>query len=64
MAKARKVWNPQYNKVWVRTALQNVLGKNEPYGLSGSSQKIIKEVLALCDQRVLQREEELKDARK
>jgi|TARA_R110001592_G_scaffold327303_1_gene608413 hypothetical protein len=56
-----KKWNPKYNKVWVRTALQDVLSRHEPYGLSGGSRKMIKEVLAILDKRVLEQEEELKN---
>ena len=61
MAKAKKVWNPQYNKVWVRIALQNALIKYEPYGLSGNSHKLITEVLASCDQKALEKEEHEKN---
>jgi hypothetical protein len=60
MAKARKVWNPKYNKVWVRTALQDVLTHDTMYELNISGKKLIKDVLAICDKRALEQEEELK----
>ena len=56
MAKPKKVWNPQYNKVWVRTALQDVLSRHEIYGLSGGSHKLIKDVLSICDKKAKEKE--------
>ena len=56
MAK-KKIWNPQYTKTWVRTALQNELIKNEPYGLTAESHKLIKAVLQECDKKALEKQE-------
>ena len=63
MAVERKPkWNPQYSKHSVRTVLQDIFSRNEPYGITPSSRKLIKEILTLCDEKVLEKEEEAKNA--
>ena len=55
-----KKWNPKYNKVWVRTALQNALSKSTYGDIGLDGKNIIKEVLQECDQKAI-KEEENKD---
>ena len=46
-----KKWNPKYNKVWVRTAIQNALMKSVYGDIGVDGKKFVKEVLAECDKR-------------
>ena len=57
-AKRKPKWNPQYDKIWVRVALQDVLNKYEMHGLGADSKKLINDVLAICDKKALEREKE------
>ena len=59
--KPKKVWNPKYNKVWVRMAMQNALSKDLHMGIQVNEKKFIKEVLAECDEKALELEEQKDD---
>jgi|TARA_R110000824_G_scaffold295858_1_gene484178 hypothetical protein len=48
-----KKWNPKYNKVWVRMAMQNALLKPMYGDIGVDGKKFIKEVLAECDEKAL-----------
>lgn len=59
---ARKIvkkWNPNYKKVWVRMAIQNALSKDLHMGIQVNEKKFIKEVLAECDVKALEVEEQV-----
>jgi len=56
-----KKWNPKYNKVWVRMAMQNALSKDLHMGIQVNEKKFIKEVLAECDEKALELEEQKDD---
>ena len=55
-----KKWNPKYNKVWVRTAMQNALSKSVYGDIGIEGKRLVKEVLAECDQRAIEDGQEFK----
>jgi len=55
-----KKWNPKYNKVWVRTAMQNALSKSIYGDIGIDGKRLVKEVLAECDQRAVDNGQEFK----
>jgi uncharacterized protein YbcV (DUF1398 family) len=55
-----KKWNPKYNKVWVRTAMQNALLKSGYGSIDIEGKRFVKEVLAECDQRAIEDGQEFK----
>jgi|TARA_R110002020_G_scaffold314978_5_gene530163 hypothetical protein len=53
-----KKWNPKYNKVWVRTAMQNALSKSIYGDIGIDGKRLVKEVLAECDRRAVENGQE------
>ncbi len=46
-------WNPRYSKISVRVALQNALTDGGSYDPTREHKRIIDQVLAECDQKVI-----------
>ncbi len=55
-----KKWNPKYNKVWVRTAIQNALMKSQYGDIGVEGKRFVKEILAECDRRAIEDGQEYK----
>lgn len=58
--KPMKKWNPKYNKVWVRTAMQNALLKTGYGSIGVEGKRFVKEVLAECDLKATENGQEYK----